>query len=260
MRHHILTLLTALALGSTGWGQAKPAQLKLPSQLKPLSQPQAVFTRFQTLSDQGKLKSAEARKLFTSEATRFAQIPGLGPMTKPDSLQFYGTGRAVTRVQVLDGKIPLADFYFYLAQSDGVWKMSAARGFALSEIIAAAREELRAKPQLTEQEKLELANMDLTLSLDRDLRIYLRQHLAEFDKLRLLFARKSKETEAAMRKLGLTRVRPSEGQNIDFVIGGLVDNTVGYIYSPTNKPPRISTEEFIWVEKITDKWYLYRTT
>jgi hypothetical protein len=45
-----------------------------------------------------------------------------------------------------------------------------------------------------------------------------------------------------------------------FVIGGIMDNTVGFVYSPSNKPPQISPSSYIWVEEIAAGWYLFRTT
>lgn len=48
--------------------------------------------------------------------------------------------------------------------------------------------------------------------------------------------------------------------SFQFVIGGITDNTVGYGFSPSGALPPISTDEFIWVERLAPHWFLFRTT
>jgi len=48
--------------------------------------------------------------------------------------------------------------------------------------------------------------------------------------------------------------------NVDVSIGGILENGVGFLYCPENSPPGIDPSSFIWIERVADKWYLYRTT
>jgi hypothetical protein len=219
-----------------------------------------VLTQFLTLSNQKKLKSDAAKSLLSGEATRFSETDTLGQLSTPDAFQLMDARHVVARVQGLDGKVPVADLYFYLTLSGTSWKVSAMRSLALTGIIEMAMQELQNKPKLTTQERQELANMRLTLSLDRDLRAYFKKNRSQFDRLRKLAAKDSKTAEDSLHKLGLSYFSNEKGTNLKFVIGGAVDNTVGFIYSPSNRPPKITPDEYIWVEKIADKWFLFRTT
>lgn len=221
---------------------------------------QNALTRFLALNNQGKLKSASAIPLLTGEATRFAQTDTLGQTSAPDAFQLLDSHHVVARVQGMDGKVPVADIYFYLTLSGSTWKVTALRSLALTGMIEMAMEELQKKSKLTAHEQEELANMKLTLSLDRDLRTYFTTHQPQFEKLRIIAAKNPNAAESNLRQLGLNSVSKENGTNLHFVIGGMVDNTVGYLYSPSNRPPQITPNEYIWVEKIADKWYIFRTT
>ena len=46
-----------------------------------------------------------------------------------------------------------------------------------------------------------------------------------------------------------------------FTIGGILDNSVGFLYLVAPEaPPQIDPGEYIWVEQIAVDWYLFRTT
>lgn len=65
---------------------------------------------------------------------------------------------------------------------------------------------------------------------------------------------------AALKVLYLSGVETKSNGNIEIVIGGITDNTVGFIYSPKGTPPPIDERRYIWVEKVAAGWYLFRTT
>lgn len=255
MRFFLLTLSVGLPLVLSSPSGAQPTSQTKPSQ----SPPQKALARFLALNNQAQLKSASAKSLLTGEATRFAQTDSLGQTSAPDGFALMDSRHAVARVQGLNGKVPVTDVYFYLTLSGGAWKVSALRSLALTGMIEMAMQELQKKPLPTPQESEELANMKLTLSLDRDLRAYFQSHRAQFEQLRALAAKQPDAARSRIKKLGMSALQ-TNGANTKFVIGGMVDNTVGYLYSPTNQPPKISPEEYIWVEKIADKWFLFRTT
>jgi len=52
----------------------------------------------------------------------------------------------------------------------------------------------------------------------------------------------------------------TKDDDLHFVIGGITDNSVGFLYSEKRTPPEISASEYIWVEDLGDGWYLFRTT
>jgi hypothetical protein len=65
---------------------------------------------------------------------------------------------------------------------------------------------------------------------------------------------------AALKNLHFTALETKSDGSIEFIIGGVLDNSVGFIYSPKNAPPEIDGWRYIWVEKIAAGWYLFRTT
>ncbi len=68
------------------------------------------------------------------------------------------------------------------------------------------------------------------------------------------------KTAAALKSLHLTALETKSNANIEITIGGITDNSVGFVYSPSGTPPPIDGWRYIWVEKIASDWYLYRTT
>lgn len=65
---------------------------------------------------------------------------------------------------------------------------------------------------------------------------------------------------AALKRLDLAAAEVRSDGSVQIVIGGMTDNTVGFIYSPKETPPRIDGWRYIWVEKVSANWYLVRTT
>lgn len=48
--------------------------------------------------------------------------------------------------------------------------------------------------------------------------------------------------------------------NIHFSKGGILDNSLGYIYAPDEDVPPIDHGEYFYIERIDEHWYIYRTT
>jgi hypothetical protein len=55
--------------------------------------------------------------------------------------------------------------------------------------------------------------------------------------------------------------KEKEDRFLRFMIGGVLDNSVGYLYCeyPADRP-KISENNFIMLKKISDRWYLYKTS
>ncbi len=263
-----LSLLCGAPCHAQGAAKAKTAQAQK-------SQAQKVLVQFLALNNQKKLQSAAAKTLLTGEATRLTQTATLGPTTAaPDAMQFINARHIVARVQSLHGKSPVTDLYFYLTLSGAssgaapstsaapvsTWKISALRSLALASVFEERMQELQKKSVLTKPESQELANMKLTLSLDRELHAYFKGHRPLFDKLQSLAAKNTDNAQSLARQAGLNHVARDKNGTLQFVIGGMIDSTIGYLYIPSNQPPKIDPDDYIWIEKITDKWYLFRTT
>jgi hypothetical protein len=51
------------------------------------------------------------------------------------------------------------------------------------------------------------------------------------------------------------------GNGINFLIGGMLDNTVGYLYvKDKNDLPEMNSDSVIMIREIGDGWYIYKTT
>ena len=223
------------------------------------------FAQFRALNQSQKLNTPSARALVTGEAKEYVKSPQLGPMSAPDALVFPSPTRAVARVQGLDGKgKPMMDVYFTLQREGAIWKVSALRALALTGIPAQVRAGLRAKKNPSATDRDELANLNLLLSLDADLKRHFTTNQSAFDQLaRAANAPKpSASMKELQRQLHLSAGAPQSGKNgsREWIVGGLTDNLVGYGYSPSGALPPISTEDYIWVERLSPHWYFFRTT
>ena len=251
----LLLLTLSLALGGAARAQT-PAQKSAARQ---------TFSQFRALNQSQKLNTSAARALVTGEAKEYVKAPQLGPMSAPDALVFPSPTRAVARVQALDDKgKPLMDVYFTLNREAENWKVSALRALALTEIPAMARDELKKKQNPTTQERDQLANLNLLLSLDADLKRHFTANQNAFEQLARLGnqPKLSAQMKSLQRQLHLSQSAPRPGKNgsREFMVGGLTDNLVGYGYSPSGTLPPISTEDYIWVERLAPHWYFFRTT
>lgn len=223
------------------------------------------FAQFRALNQSKKLNTTAARALVTGEAKEYVKSPQLGPMSAPDALVFPSPTRAVARVQALDDKgKSITDVYFTLQREGANWKVSALRALALTGIIEAARDELKTKKNLNATERNELANLNLLLSLDADLKRHFTTNQSAFEQLARAAdqPKLSASIQVLQRQLHLNAGAPQSGKNgsRQWIVGGIIDNLVGYGYSPSGALPPISTEDTIWVERLSPRWYFFRTT
>lgn len=224
---------------------------------------QVVLSQFARLSSDKALLSPAGTNLRTGEAAKW-DAPTFGPMNFDRIIQ-TGPGTAVAR---MPATADLEDTYIYLRRVGGAWKVEAGRSLALMGVPRALRSQLERKPNPTSVERAALRNLRLMLSSDRELGTWF---LAQHSRLQLLlnsFKRqqvnsvcsheKSSSISAELVELGLTCIAKGDGDQVRFVIGGMVDNEVGFMV--TSEPPRITSSEYIWIEPMGDGWYLYRTT
>lgn len=232
----------------------------------------SLLERFIALSDREELLSAEARTLLTGEAADW-ETPSFGKLaTHPDKTVILDASNAVGRVQWYGANEQVTDFYFYMTLDQGEWKIRAMRHLALTGVVEMVHFALKAKQARSPDEDYQFRNTGLVLASDAKLREWFTANRFALEKLRtdlLSSGRRSvvvsrpglypPEPFSALRKLGLTSIELMENGDVDIVIGGITDNAVGFLYCPAS-PPGISSDSYIWVERIVDRWFLYRTT
>ena len=153
------------------------------------------------------------------------------------------------------------DWYVFLVRENDLWKLSAVRSLALPSVFYSALQQLEQKYPRSEIEEWQFQNMLLTIKSDQELKDYLRSNLTEFKNLANLYLEGGKEQSTiGARHLYVNFVSDKDGV-LDFSIGGIIDNSVGYLYVPEgSKVPTMSPSEFIYIEEIADGWYIYKTT
>lgn len=233
--------------------------------------PKATLVQLVEFSNRQALTSAEARAILTGEALDWKGATFGKLAAAPDRVVAVDGTSAVGRVQHFAEDNQVTDLYFYLS-FDGVWKVRAMRALALTGIVRGAYQYLKSKPSRTAEEENEFANLKLTLASDEDLRSWFQANASAMNKLyqssRVMKSGdfssadnpKYTELKRQLQALHFSLAEAKQDGNAEFVIGGVTDNTVGFLYSPANQPPAISSNEYIWVEEVAPKWFLFRTT
>lgn len=205
---------------------------------------------------------------------------------------------AVINITITDSAKQAFDGYLHFVKDD-VWKVTSFRALALTGMIAQIKDMLEnmteaqidstieqsktdtigfAMFKSKEEYKLKLGNTRLTLASDKELVNHFNENKREFNRLKdsiLIEIRNVKVDEEREMKVGeqfqsdceslfisfITAGGYQFGECINFLIGGMVDNTVGYIYAPNkNDIPKMSPHRIIMLREIGNGWYLYKTT
>jgi len=224
-------------------------------------------------SKRNALASVEAKKLYTDEALKW-NFPTFGKLTEsPDKIVLLDKNNAIARYQLSAENGFIADVYFYMSKPDS-WRIKSVRRLALTGLLEETQAGLKGKKVLTQEEKNILANIELTLGTDELLRDWLINNKTLMEQLIDVFTSSDvpkrqaivadgpgfPKISALLKQLHINSMELQPDGNIEIVIGGLVDNTVGYIYSPENNPPKMDDDNYFWIEKVLDNWYLFRTT
>ena len=220
------------------------------------STPQAALDRFVQLANAGQLTTPEGQALLTGEAKQMA-TDAKSALPAVDRVIPIGTDKAAARFVLRGPNGEEADAYFYLEKAPQGWAVSAYRAMAMTGISMALLTELQKRPRLTEEEEFEKRNLQLVLSTDSQLRAWFSANRATLEALAKSPA--SDDTAARARAIGVQRVN-SDGDKADIVVGGMLDNTVGFMRPGPSGPPPIEPSTFIWVEDLGGGWFLYRTT
>jgi len=159
-----------------------------------------------------------------------------------------------------DGKSQ--DWYLYLLNEQNKWKISNVRNLALPGLFFMALQEVQNKPNRSKEEEYQYQNMLLTVQSDSDLKSFLLKNIDSFNSI----AKESKwnidKATQTAKNLNLNFViYKKEDGIVDVNVGGILDNSVGYIYVPSGtKVPSMSADEYIYIEHVKDNWYVYKTT
>lgn len=247
----------------------------------------------------GKEKFGKKNKYITGEYKESKGKPNGRNLHKEATTQFtlieQTEETAVVAMTILDKSGNGLDTYLHF-KKDNVWKMSAFRALALTGIIEQVKMELeKMTPQeideiiadttrrmfaSREEYDFELGNAKLTLELDDNIIKHFVANQAEFERLKnLALQQLEKEEVKENRRLELIE---SERNNyrklfissvstggyelgncncIDFLIGGILDNTVGYFYMREKKDlPKMNPDRIIMIREIGNGWYIYKTT
>lgn len=205
---------------------------------------------------------------------------------------------AVVGMTILDSVGKGLDTYLHF-EKDTIWKMTAFRALAMTGIIEEVVQELEKMTpkqidQLIKQSKtkkaqegifksrqeyeFELGNAKLTLELDENIEKHFLKNQAEFERIKNLALKQLKtekvdeekslklveKNKEEYRKLYISSVSTGGyelGNVISFLIGGMVDNSVGYIYVKDKKDlPEMNSDRIIMIKEIGNGWYIYKTT
>lgn len=206
---------------------------------------------------------------------------------------------AVVRMTILDLGGSGVDTYLHF-KKDTVWKMNAFRALAMTGILEQAKMELEkmtsqqidsiiaASKKKKEDEysiftsredyNYRLGNLKLTLELDDNIIKHFVTNKAAFERLKSLalseLEKENADEEISIgliknlkpdyQKLFITSVSTGGyelGNCINFLIGGMVDNSVGYMYVTDKKfLPDMDPDRIITIKEIGDGWYIYKTT
>ena len=206
---------------------------------------------------------------------------------------------AVVAMTILDSLSNGLDTYLHF-EKDTVWNMSAFRALAMTGIIEQVKIELeKMTPQQVddiiakskknkkddfamftsrEDYNFQLGNTKLTLELDDNIVKHFVANQAEFERLKnLALTQLEKEKADEERSIKLIENLKTDyqklfvssvstggyelGNCINFLIGGMLDNSVGYIYvKDKNDLPEMNPSRVIMIREIGNGWYIYKTT
>jgi len=208
----------------------------------------------------------------------------LGQFTPPEVSRTYRTLQSDSQLTVIGVHLraptgATSDYYLHMRPDSGQWKLEAVRTLSLMGVPTAVLESLTHKPALPESLRAVRDNLRLLLSSDESLVTYAKAHLSELKDLRTRFgsikgvqqisthSNPSRSAEAEVKRilseLCLDSIETHEKEEglVFAVIGGMVDNTAGFVWVPPSaEPPSMDSSSYIVVIPVAEGWYLYKTT
>ncbi|WP_324676927.1 hypothetical protein [Hymenobacter sp. GOD-10R] len=258
----------------------------------PLKKPLQIAERFVA-----KEQWPEMRSYLSGEVLQQAKQQSLGQQIPPQlqrrcQLLQQDSASAVVTVELRD-TVSRNDFYLYFAKEESTWKLRAVRGLAMTGVGQQMLEVLTTMPasEVAQYDQrhpaaphaFTVGNLKLWIGADATIIEHFKQNQAEFKQVvDLVQARQYFPPRADVLALGeqaanadpaisqilqslfisrITRRDTGCGTCLEFLIGGLVENTVGLLYQPDAKAvPAINPDSIIVIKPIGNGWYLYKTT
>lgn len=171
------------------------------------------------------------------------------------------TGKSVYAVEVnIDSRI--IDFYCFMAMTETGWKIEAIRRFLLPAFLYSAADSLSEIENLSKKD-LSIYNMlFLFTTNDANLKLYLENKINEFYELIWFFKEENSEgTKSMLEKLNLTALfRDDKYPGCIFLqVETFEKRESGYIFAEESSAlPKISPDNFIYIEEVLPGWYVYR--
>ncbi|MBX0291486.1 hypothetical protein K3G63_13635 [Hymenobacter sp. HSC-4F20] len=244
---------------------------------------------------------ADMKGYLSGEAAGQARRQSLGqqiPATLQRHCQLLQQGPATAVVTVeLRDSVSRNDIYLHFRRDSTTsatpWKLAAVRSLAMTQLgppmlqlltdMAPAEVAQYNQKHPEASHEFMLGNIRLWIGSDADISQHFRRNQAAFQRAaRLIQARRffaapadsaatgeqlantDAEVQALLRPLYISRVtqRTLGGAGgLEFIIGGVTNNTVGLLYQPTAAlVPAMSPERVIVVKPLGNGWYLYKTT
>jgi hypothetical protein len=155
-----------------------------------------------------------------------------------------------------------ADFYCYLRNISGNWKIEAVRKFQLPYFIYSSIDSLSMIENPNDSTASLLKVLKLLIGTDEQLKLFLTENINDFYNITGAFDNKSADDlKFLMNKLNLDYIFIDETypQCIFITVGGFDRIEVGYIFSKNKSSvPKISPNRFIYIEEVLPNWYVYR--
>ena len=155
-----------------------------------------------------------------------------------------------------------ANFYCYVRNVSGNWKIEAVRKFQLPGFVYSSADSLSRIENIPDSVSSLLKILKLIIGTDEQLKFFLTENINDFYNIVGAFDNKRvDDLNLIMTKLNLEYIFIDENypQCIFILIGGFDRIEVGYIFSKNKSfVPKISPERFIYIEEALPNWYVYR--
>ncbi len=239
-------------------------------------------------------------KRFAKKTSRFSTgeykgRPNANDLGEKTNLNFrlisQSESSAVVNITIIDSLGNGIDTYVHLKKNKK-WRIEAFRALAMTGIIEQVKSEFEALTEIQVDSLIkvdnenfkskkdfyrELGNIKLTLALDETIIEHFKENKEEFEKIRkeLLNVEIDKDDQS-YGKINLGKEINSDYKDlllqsistsyhcedcIEFVIGGMIDNTVGYLYIPSAQLiPKMNPSRLIMLREIGNGWYIFKTT
>jgi hypothetical protein len=155
-----------------------------------------------------------------------------------------------------------ANFYCYVRNISGSWKIEAVRKFQLPGSIYSSADSLSRIENLPDSASSLLKILKLLIGTDEQLKLFLSENINDFYSIAGAFdSKRVDDLNFLMNKLNLEYIYSDEiyPQCIFVLVGRFDRIEVGYIFSKNKSSmPIISFGRFIYIEEVLPNYYVYR--